>query len=362
MGKLGWPCVIALSLLVPVSVRAETPMAHGTAVKPSIESVMRELQVAGEVLAKTMPTPGIILDDAKRQEFAPKAVPAARKMLDLARQLSSFDSPGAKARGDDMQADLLSLLAIFGDADASAELQRLSTSPAPTAAVNAKTSLLLVKWAGTHKDPAAQAKILTEAEALAKANPTNDRLASTLLQFQQLNPASAEVSHKAEDLAIAMDVRNSQVINRRKLRSLQGKPLVISSRQVDGSPFSTDQWKGKVVLVDFWATFCPTCREDMPQVHKAYAQYHDKGLEVVSVSVDDDASDLAAFLHEHREMMPWPQVRDGRLPGSHPLAEMYGVEALPTMLLIDRKGVVRSISAQHDFEDLIPKLLGEKAE
>src|SRR5947209_6006003 len=99
---LGMALVSAGGLLS--TLRADEPAVHSAAAKPTIESVMRDLKSAGEELSKAMPTPGVILDETKRRETAPKAIPAARKMLALARQLSSIDSPGAKARGDDMQA------------------------------------------------------------------------------------------------------------------------------------------------------------------------------------------------------------------------------------------------------------------
>ena len=58
--------------------------------------------------------------------------------------------------------------------------------------------------------------------------------------------------------------------------------------------------------------------------------------------------------------MPWPQLFEPTRPGWHPLAEQYGLERLPTMFLIDRKGVVRSVSAETNYKDMIPKLLDEQ--
>ena len=136
------------------------------------------------------------------------------------------------------------------------------------------------------------------------------------------------------------------------------KPLVIEATAVDGSKFSSAAWKGKVILVDFWATWCPPCRAELPEIQKAYTEYHGKGLEIVGVSSDRDVDDLKGFLSQN-PAMPWPQLFEPSKPGWHPLADQYGIERLPTMFLIDRKGVVRSVTAHEDYKSMIPKLLAE---
>ena len=69
---------------------------------------------------------------------------------------------------------------------------------------------------------------------------------------------------------------------------------------------------------------------------------------------------LNGFLEKNKEKMPWPQLFDPATAGWHPLATQYGIHGIPTMFLIDKKGVVRSVSARENFEEMIPKLLEEK--
>jgi thiol-disulfide isomerase/thioredoxin len=137
-----------------------------------------------------------------------------------------------------------------------------------------------------------------------------------------------------------------------------GKPFVLAGPAADGRPFSTEQWKGKVVLVDFWATWCGPCRGELPRVKKAYADFHSRGLEVLGVSCDNNGSNLAEFLAENPDM-PWPQLFDAAHPGWNALAVQNKVNAIPTMYLIDKKGVLRSVEARKDFEERIPELLAE---
>src|SRR5262249_7297087 len=145
----------------------------------------------------------------------------------------------------------------------------------------------------------------------------------------------------------------------KKLQSMENKPLTIKGTRNDGTPFSTARWKGKVILVDFWSTWCLPCVNALPQVKKAYADYHDKGLEVLGVSAAYNAEDLRSFLDRNKDIS-WPQIFEAENPGAHTLAKSYGILAMPTRFLIDRKGVLRSITTREDFDETIRKLLAER--
>lgn len=125
-----------------------------------------------------------------------------------------------------------------------------------------------------------------------------------------------------------------------------GKPFELSGELVDGQSFNIDSLKGKVVLVDFWATWCPPCVASMPSLKKLYKEYHDKGFEVVGVSLDEDKDTLSSFLTEQE--IPWPQIFDGE---SNTLARKYQIEAVPSMFLVGRDGKLKTLDV-HDLSEL----------
>jgi thiol-disulfide isomerase/thioredoxin len=108
-------------------------------------------------------------------------------------------------------------------------------------------------------------------------------------------------------------------------------------RDLAGKLFSIADYKGKVVLVDFWATWCPPCLAEMPNVIAAYNKHHDQGFEIIGVSLDDDKSTLERFIKENK--MPWTEYFDG-LHWRNKLAVKYGVQAIPTSYLLDRNGKI----------------------
>ncbi len=125
----------------------------------------------------------------------------------------------------------------------------------------------------------------------------------------------------------------------------------------DTQPLRTSDWAGKVILVDFWATWCPPCRETLPELRELYARHRAQGLEVVGISFDDDLAKLRRFLKQ--EKLPWPQVCDGRGWTASPLAAEHGITSLPALWLIDRRGRLRDLDARPDLARKLAALLAE---
>jgi thiol-disulfide isomerase/thioredoxin len=125
----------------------------------------------------------------------------------------------------------------------------------------------------------------------------------------------------------------------RPAQAQPGHEIEIAGPTVQGPPFDLKALRGKVVLVDFWATWCGPCVAELPHVKEVYDRYHDKGFEVVGVSLDTSREKLEAFIKERQ--VPWPQIffdEEGKRGWANPLARRYEVNSIPNMFLIDPDG------------------------
>ena len=129
----------------------------------------------------------------------------------------------------------------------------------------------------------------------------------------------------------------------RRMRLL-GNKMELEGTTLEGKPFSLDEYAGKVVLVDFWATWCGPCVAEIPNVKTYYELYHDRGFEVVGISLDSSRSKLESFVEAKK--IPWINLYEEEAGSSQPAAVQYGVMAIPTVILVNREGNAVSLSAR----------------
>jgi peroxiredoxin len=126
---------------------------------------------------------------------------------------------------------------------------------------------------------------------------------------------------------------------------------------LNGQPVSLSSMKGKIILIDFWASWCGPCRHNNPRLVKLYNKYHDKGLEIYGVSLDEDAEDWTKAVKQDK--LTWVQVIDDK-GWAAPSASTYGVDMIPSSFLIDRQGVIRAVNLEGtDLEKTVKDLLKE---
>jgi len=116
-----------------------------------------------------------------------------------------------------------------------------------------------------------------------------------------------------------------------------GDKADISFKAVDGTPVSLDKLKGKIVVVDFWATWCNPCMAMVGEMVAIHKQYHDKGLQMVGISLDQDKAALQRVVKE--KGFAWPQYFDGK-GWDNPIWKQYGERGIPFTLLVAPDGTI----------------------
>lgn len=126
---------------------------------------------------------------------------------------------------------------------------------------------------------------------------------------------------------------------------------------IDGQSYTLSKLKGNVIIVDFWATWCPPCRNSIPALSRLYEKYHEQGFMVLGISTED--------LNTLREYRDAQQVPYPILSGTKEVVQTYEVTAIPKMLFFDKQGTVRktqtgySPELEAQFDRLVDSLLQE---
>ncbi|RYX82964.1 TlpA family protein disulfide reductase [bacterium] len=170
---------------------------------------------------------------------------------------------------------------------------------------------------------------------------------------QDINPNYSAEIFQFNDSGLKLVAEQEEQYFDPKLKT-GATPFAFTAKGLDGATITPAKYKGKVLLLDFWATWCGPCVASLPELKGAYDKYHAQGLEVVGISLDEDKNALTSFIKTRK--MPWAQIYDGKgwksaVPG------VYGVKAIPFMLIIGKDGKIASVNPRGKIDDAVKAAL-----
>ncbi len=376
-------CAVAALLAVAGVARAQ--VAIDDIADPKAAKAVDGVPEIGEIPDGTPEELMAYIDGVRNTNFRPKsreqamaffkqvagtAVKVADKVLGQVEIDDDFYVKAAK-----LKLESLTMLGQLGDDDAATVASEYAATLATSENKELAAEAMQLSLVGEARKVFATgsvegaAALVDKVAGLLEANPDDPRIAGLAMQLAgaiEQMPGAREVTVSAyERFGKSFAASKDPQINGlgksfegmlRRL-SLPGNEMEISGTNLDGTPFDQKTLAGKVVLVDFWATWCGPCIAEMPNVLAAWNKYHDKGFEVVGISLDQDRKALEGFLTE--KDIPWTILYEEPAGEGwqHPLATHYGITGIPTVILVGRDGKVISMEVRGEkLEEELSKL------
>ena len=274
-------------------------------------------------------------------------------LLQTAMQLSQLPGTGAAERTS--AEDVLKELDAIANATDAPEAVRGEATFAQT---------MMLTEALDDAQPETISKFLKASEAFLAKFPKDKfvpQMQQTLLRVagQFATPDTEALLKKlaaSPDEAVAGAAKEA-LAQQEGLKELKSKPLELKFTAHDGKEVDLAALRGKVVLVDFWASWCGPCISEMPNVVETYQKLHANGFEIVGISLDQDKAAMEAALKKHN--MIWPQNFDGK-GWQNAIATRFGIKSIPAAWLFDKKGMLRETSLRgEELAAGVEKLLKE---
>jgi len=174
----------------------------------------------------------------------------------------------------------------------------------------------------------------------------------------QLTRDFAAARHVYEEIAskffLNADVRSLCENRIKKMDMVDQRAPEVEGSDITGGTISLASLEGKVVIIDFWATNCPPCLEEMPNLKQIYADYHDSGFEIIGISLDEDPSIVEQFTT--RTKITWPMIVERGTVES--LRKSYFVPTIPSLFIVDQSGKLHQFDVRgKNLRSVIQKLL-----
>ncbi|WP_372920409.1 redoxin domain-containing protein [Salegentibacter sp.] len=199
-----------------------------------------------------------------------------------------------------------------------------------------------------------------------KENP--DSFVSAMILLDMINMKTVPVGEIKELYAeLGENVKQTSLAKALKEKLDNESAVAIGSKAPnftaptpEGEDLSLEDIRGEVTLIDFWAAWCKPCRVENPNIVKIYEKYHDKGLEVIGVSLDRPGQRDKWLKAIEDDKLPWHQVSNLEF-WNEPVAQKYGIRSIPAAFILDKDGIIvaRDLRGQQ-LENKIAELLGEE--
>ncbi|PQO27169.1 TlpA family protein disulfide reductase [Blastopirellula marina] len=350
----GWN-IPFMALLLVGSISVDSPTFGA-------EDATKETAVEGESFQPTSVEEGLAQIDTYLRDQSDKSIPIQDrlkqgvKMLDQVWLIDSEAEPKKKLIW--MRFSLRMALTRMGDEDSltalATELKKAAehdnaevSAEATDAALTLE--LMLLREESPQQRLAVMKEKAQEIEAM-PVTPLSARLGMTLAKNLDVLKDIDQASLIAESLATHFAKSSDESIQKiatdmqgfaRRI-NLTGNTMRIVGKKLNGEDLNWASYKGKVVLVDFWATWCGPCIGEFPNMKKLYEVYHPHGFEIVGISLDDSKEDVEQFIAARQ--IPWTIVcnaeGDDYRGFSDENARYYGINAIPQMIFVGKDGVV----------------------
>ncbi|MFO1448827.1 MAG: TlpA disulfide reductase family protein [Opitutaceae bacterium] len=225
-----------------------------------------------------------------------------------------------------------------------------------------KVSALVLPYTNTTLPTDWEARLVPPIEHLAGQFPEGS---GAFVYFSRLVHAvesqfPADLPRLVQRMSTSPSARVRELADRRqRVLAALAEPVDLRFTAVDGRRVDTQQWRGRVILVDFWATWCVPCIQAMPHLRELHERYHGRGLEIIGVSLDRAGLTTAVEKVVREQALPWPQLYEGRAHQTE-CAVRYGVQPIPHVLLFGKDGRIVAVNpSRRDLEAHLERLLGD---